>query len=159
MQSSTNHLNRSPPVNGERPLLGDVTKDPPVTKFVTELLAFSLPSFSIVKIERVQNEKLWFFCRTAVVLKFTHVVSFQFCRETFSFFKKKMDSDNGDRPAPGPQSEGNFHWLFHGTRNTKPEEIYAGIDGFHLKFSEESGLWGRGATALFPTHHVFYDRL
>ena len=33
--------------------------------------------------------------------------------------------------------------LFHGTRETQPELIYKGCEGFDMRFSEE-GFWGRG---------------
>jgi Poly(ADP-ribose) polymerase catalytic domain len=33
-------------------------------------------------------------------------------------------------------------YLYHGTRDTKPEEIYKSEEGFDLRFARQGGKWG-----------------
>lgn len=74
----------------------------------------TLPSADIVKIFRIQNTVLW--------------RKYEDCSE------RMLQHDRG---VLGEKT------LFHGTRNTDPEEIYRGGDGFDLRHSA-GGMWGEG---------------
>lgn len=71
-------------------------------------------SIPLKRIERIQNKWLWrHYC---------------LCRE-------RIRSKNG-----GMENE---KWLFHGTRETRPQEVYNSEKGFDFRFSRP-GMWGSG---------------
>lgn len=72
---------------------------------------------TIVKIQRIQNKKLW--------KVFQIEADFVAAKHN----KAKLDDDS------------EIMSLFHGTRNTKPSQIYDGEEGFDIKFSS-GGMWG-----------------
>ena len=86
-------------------------------KEIAALFSRTIPSsmHAIVRIERVQNKLLW--------------TRYHDCKERF-------------RRDPDLPSVGEKH-LFHGTRQTDPEEIYSGDAGFDVGHSAV-GLWGPG---------------
>ena len=69
----------------------------------------------IAKIERIQNKWLW---------------------EKYAFCKQRMEKKN----------VGNVRekWLFHGTRDTAPEQVYNSEHGFDFRYGG-NGMWGSGA--------------
>eukprot|EP00455_Lapot_gusevi_P003361 TRINITY_DN11381_c0_g4_i1.p1 TRINITY_DN11381_c0_g4~~TRINITY_DN11381_c0_g4_i1.p1 ORF type:complete len:161 (-),score=8.49 TRINITY_DN11381_c0_g4_i1:89-571(-) len=73
------------------------------------------PSFCILSLYRVKNKVL---------------------QVDFDHARKKMEQKNG--------GDANIKQLFHGTRDSKPEDIYAGHYGFDFRLSQP-GLWGRGS--------------
>lgn len=74
----------------------------------------TLPNSTVIKIYRVQNKFLW-----------------KKYRECSEDMKKLNDGILNEK------------LLFHGTRETPPEDIYKSYAGFDMRFSRE-GLWGRG---------------
>ena len=75
----------------------------------------SLPTAHVYHIQRIQNTLLW-----------------------RKYIRKKTDLEND----PTLQNSGE-KMLFHGTRGTRPEQIYEGDQGFDMRHSRE-GMWGRG---------------
>lgn len=75
----------------------------------------SMDTVSIVKIERIQNPWLW---------------------ERYAFCKQRMAKKN--------QGNVNEKKLFHGTRGTQPDKVYASEHGFDFRYGG-NGLWGHGA--------------
>ena len=74
----------------------------------------TLPQKYIVKIERIQNKWLW---------------------EKYYQHRDRMKRKN-DRVI-------NEKFLFHGTRNTLPSNIYKDEEGFDMRFGR-AGMWGNG---------------
>lgn len=75
----------------------------------------SCPSARVYHIQRIQNKLLW---------------------RKYLNKKKELEEDptllnNGEK------------MLFHGTRDTRPEQVYEGDSGFDMRYSRD-GLWGRG---------------
>ena len=81
---------------------------------IQALFRATMPQATILKIERVQNETLWRHYRD--------------CRRRI---KEHF-------PSAGEKK------LFHGTRQTSPQLIYAGDIGFDVGHSRV-GMWGRGS--------------
>ena len=81
---------------------------------VSKLFRTTLPSKHITKIQRIQNRWLW---------------------EKYHNHREIMKRKN----------EGviNEMLLFHGTRQTKPSDIYQDDEGFDMRFSN-AGMWGMG---------------
>ena len=77
----------------------------------------SLPTAQchVYRIERLQNKLLW-----------------------WKYMSKKTALEND----PTLQNSGE-RMLFHGTRDTVPEEIYKGDSGFDVRYSHD-GMWGKG---------------
>jgi len=74
----------------------------------------TLPAAKIIRVERIQNSKLWS----------------TFCQED-DFIREKLGKDS------------NIRRLFHGTGTTSPDLIYSkSEEGFDSRYSKE-GLWGR----------------
>ena len=74
----------------------------------------TLPSAQILKLERIQNQRLW---------------------DKYTLSKKQMiEKTKGDT---------NEKELFHGTRGTPPKKIFKSEHGFDLRFSSQ-GMWGEG---------------
>jgi hypothetical protein len=73
----------------------------------------TMPSANILKIERIQNRKLW------------------------KVFKNEVEDveikNNGDA---------NIQSLFHGTRETPPQTVFTSEEGFNINYSNE-GMWGK----------------
>ena len=82
---------------------------------VSQLVKDTLPQVDVIKIERIQNRHLW---------------------DKYSFHARRMKEKNNGII--------NEKELFHGTRGTSPEKIYADEEeGFDMRFSR-SGMWGQG---------------
>ena len=75
----------------------------------------SLPSAHVYHIQRIQNVLLW-----------------------RKYMRKKRDLENDATLRNSGEK-----MLFHGTSNTKPEQIYEGDSGFDMRYSRD-GMWGRG---------------
>ena len=72
-------------------------------------------SVPLKRIDRIQNKWLWrHYC---------------LCRERIKSKNRGMENEK---------------WLFHGTRETKPEEVYNSEKGCDFRFSS-SGMWGNGS--------------
>ncbi|XP_019854829.1 PREDICTED: uncharacterized protein LOC109583797 [Amphimedon queenslandica] len=70
---------------------------------------------SLKRIERIQNKWLWrHYC---------------LCRERIKSKNRGMENEK---------------WLFHGTRETRPQEVYNSEKGCDFRFSS-SGMWGNGS--------------
>ena len=82
---------------------------------VEDKMLESVATVSIVKIERIQNPWLW---------------------EKYAFCKERMAKKN--------HGVVNERKLFHGTRQTQPEKVYASEHGFDFRYGS-NGLWGNGA--------------
>ena len=80
---------------------------------VTEKIKRSMPSATIVRIRRIQNQPLW---------------------EKYILHKRRMQQLNGGKI--------NEKELFHGPKNTPPEQIYSSDEGFDMRFSTQ-GTWGQ----------------
>lgn len=74
----------------------------------------SLPNILIISVKRIQNTWLW---------------------EKYCQHRQSMSMKN--------DGDVNEMKLYHGTRQTDPENIYRGEEGFDMRFSSD-GLWGRG---------------
>jgi hypothetical protein len=74
----------------------------------------TLPSCQVHRIERIQNKWLW---------------------KRYVDQRKIIELKNN--------GEANEKYLFHGTRNNPPENIYKDEVGFDMRYSAQ-GLWGRG---------------
>lgn len=81
---------------------------------VTNEFSQTLPNATILRVQRVQNKKVW--------KKYFHC--------------SKMLAEI-DPPILGEKL------LFHGSKQNNPEEIYMGTEGFDMRFSR-NGMWGRG---------------
>ena len=82
---------------------------------VAQLVKDTLPQVDVMKIERIQNRRLW---------------------DKYSFHAQRMKEKNNGTI--------NEKELFHGTSGTLPEKIYADEEeGFDMRFSR-SGMWGQG---------------
>ena len=93
----------------------NVSISSPEWKHVAQLVKDTLPQVDVMKIERIQNRHLW---------------------DKYSFQARRMKEKNNGTI--------NEKELFHGTRGTSPEKIYAGEEeGFDMRFSR-SGMWGQG---------------
>ena len=89
----------------------------------------SLPSAHVYHIQRIQNTLLW-----------------------RKYMRKKRDLEND----PTLRNSGE-KMLFHGTSNTKPEQIYEGDSGFDMRYSCD-GMWGRGNYfAVKSAHSLHYS--
>ncbi|TNV84461.1 hypothetical protein FGO68_gene12245 [Halteria grandinella] len=95
-------------------LLRPVTQKQELNQVQNEFLK-SMPGIIVVKIERIQNAKLW--------QKF-HMES--------SMIEKKLQSKEAV----------NIRYLFHGTSQTPPSAIYQSEQGFNLCYAND-GMWGR----------------
>ena len=73
----------------------------------------TLPNCEIIRIERIQNKLLW---------------------------QRYMDCARRTMRFSGKLGE---QFLFHGTRQNKPIDIYQGDAGFDMRYSR-NGLWGKG---------------
>ena len=82
-------------------------------KYVADKFLFTLPGASIQKIERVQNKTLW---------------------KRYYHHRKSQSSEN-------PYLREDL--LFHGTNDTKPEDIYKRSEGFSARFCI-NGILGTG---------------
>lgn len=71
-------------------------------------------SCPIKKVERIQNKWFW---------------------KAYSLCQVKLKTQNS--------GQDNEKWLFHGTKQTSPEQIYRSDKGFDFRFSN-SGMWGNG---------------
>eukprot|EP00761_Pharyngomonas_kirbyi_P005308 gb/GECH01005313.1/.p1 GENE.gb/GECH01005313.1/~~gb/GECH01005313.1/.p1 ORF type:complete len:1398 (+),score=234.61 gb/GECH01005313.1/:1-4194(+) len=81
---------------------------------VCEVFYKTCPQRKIIKIERVQNDKLW---------------------ENFCKKKQTLESKNGRQES--------LYRLFHGTSGTDPKEICRSVEtSFDMRYSSQ-GLWGR----------------
>ena len=81
---------------------------------VSQLFHATLPSKTIVKIERIQNKWLW---------------------EKYYQHSERMKRKN--------EGVINEMLLFHGTRNAPPSDIYQHEEGFDMRFGR-AGMWGNG---------------
>ena len=97
---------------------------------VAERFHSTLLLTSIVKIERIQNMRLW--------------------EKYYQQCEGMKRSNNGVI---------NEELLFHGTRNNPPSVIYKDEEGFNMKFSSK-GMWGNGnyfaVNADFSDNHAHY---
>ena len=84
----------------------------------------------IKKIQRVQNKWLW---------------------RHYSLCRDRIRQKNGGKE--------NEMWLFHGTKDTKPSDIYKSEKGFDFRFSRP-GMWGYGsyfaANASYSANYYAY---
>ena len=87
----------------------------------------TMPRSTIVRIERVQNRILW---------------------RRYHDCKERLRRDP-ELPSVGEKL------LFHGTRQTDPEQIYSGDAGFDIGFSSDRGHWGQGI--YFAANASFSD--
>ena len=83
-------------------------------KDVISLLQKTLRPSQVVRVERIQNQWLW---------------------DRYVFAKQRMAEKNG--------GEVNEKKLFHGTRKTLPEDVYASEHGFDFRFADKA-MWGKG---------------
>ena len=81
---------------------------------IADELTQTLPNVKILKVQRVQNKRVW--------EKYLHCVQ----------MLQKIDP-----PILGEKL------LFHGTSENDPKHIYQGAEGFDMRFSRD-GAWGRG---------------
>jgi len=89
----------------------------------------SHPSAHVYHIQRIQNKLLW--------------------RKYLN--KKKQLEDDHTLQSSGEKM------LYHGTRDTRPEQIYEGDSGFDMRYSRD-GLWGKGNYfAVNSTYSVGYS--
>ena len=79
---------------------------------VEQKFSATMSTHTLTKILRIQNKLVW---------------------ERYSFHKKLMEGKNGGIV--------NEMYLFHGSRQNKPEDIYEGENGFDMRYSRE-GMWG-----------------
>ena len=86
-------------------------------KEVNDIWKNSMPNSPIKKLERVQNKWLW---------------------HQYALTKERMVAKSG-------QDQGIEKYLFHGTRDTNPSEIYNSEKGFDFRFSRQGGMWGQGS--------------
>ena len=93
---------------------------------VQDLLRKSLAAAQLKKLERIQNIPLW---------------------EKYAFFKQQMHRRNN--------GETNELLLFHGTRQTSPNEIIESEKGFDFRFGGNC-MWG--AAAYFAVNASYSDR-
>ena len=81
---------------------------------VTDEFMQTLPNVKILKVQRVQNKRVW--------EKYIHCVQ---------MLQKIAPPILGEK------------LLFHGTSQNDPKKIYQGAEGFDMRFSRD-GVWGRG---------------
>ena len=81
---------------------------------------------TVISIERIQNQLLW---------------------KAYSYEKNKLKEKLGKDPTELQ--------LFHGTRTTKPIEIYNSEDGFDMRFCQ-SGSWGIGSYFAHNSRFSFF---
>ena len=91
-----------------------VLEESPEHQKVAALFRSTLPNSRIVRIERIQNKVLW---------------------GNYQQRKKHLEKIVHGRDVE--------KLLFHGTRSTEPEKIYAGEVGFDMRRSAR-GMWGEG---------------
>lgn len=96
-------------------VLVSIQQGTPEWNEVTDLFGKTLVASRITKLERIQNKWLW---------------------ERFVFAKQRMVEKN-----KGQVKEMK---LFHGTKNTRPKEIFKSEQGFDPRYSSQ-GMWGTGA--------------
>jgi hypothetical protein len=83
-----------------------------------------MPASQVLKIERIQNRKLW------------------------KVFQNEIDDvthKNGGAPAELKE-------LFHGTSGTAPNFIYESEEGFNINYSND-GMWGRANYFAVNSHY------
>jgi hypothetical protein len=95
--------------------------------FVEKKMKESLPSFTLHKVERVQNKILW---------------------KLYFENKLKIKEKHGDCKTD---------YLFHGTSSTDPKDIYNSHEvSFDTRFSNQ-GMWGRGMQiTIFKINYYFF---
>jgi hypothetical protein len=81
-------------------------------KFVCDKLASSVPNVNVLNVYQIQNKYLW---------------------EKYYREKAKVKEEKGSSEV---------NWLFHGSRNNKPESLYT--IGFDISFASDGGSFGRG---------------
>ena len=96
-------------------VLVSIQQGTPEWNEVTDLFGRTLVSSQITKLERIQNKWLW---------------------EKFVFAKQRMVEKNKGQVMEMK--------LFHGTKNTRPKEIFKSEQGFDPRYSSQ-GMWGTGA--------------
>jgi len=89
-------------------------------QFVSQNFAKTIPNKNIKTIHRIQNAKFWR----------------DFCQEKITLKK--------NRSKYNLMTDIKEEWLWHGTSNTDPSLIYAGLEEcFDMQYAND-GMWGRG---------------
>ncbi|CAF2647112.1 unnamed protein product [Rotaria sp. Silwood2] len=120
MQVDNNHIIRIPKKWGDQTegcKLVEIVRNDPDFARIENRMKETMTSMKIVKIERVQNVRMW---------------------RHYAFRHLELKKELSNMPNLQIEME-----LFHGTRMTMPSEIYHGEYGFDMTYST-SGLWGIG---------------